>query len=282
MKGKKGKKKANKSKKKKILKKIGGAQRAAGIATSELETNVAAYSEADVERLIIEPLLTGANFLEIPARHIFGKKYLAPLAIDKAAGKSTGYYPDFSVWEKAFPILIVEAKAPEVEVDVGYREASLYARHLNQSYRSGLNPCHFIVACNGHELLAGTWDAQPQIRVAVADLLVGTAKLEELRAFCHYGILAEHALKCLAAIKPSQASKPSSYSGGQTLLSSKRPFNTFAAELSPILRRYFTSATQNNDPDIYKRAYVATDEVTSYDRILDYRNAAERRRDLHE
>ena len=111
-------------------------------------------TEADVETKVLWPMLTGANFLAIPETSIRGKNYLAPTPLDKAAGKTKGYYPDFSVWEKALPILIVEAKAPDVEAEVGYREAALYARHLNQQSKSGLNPCHFIIASNGNRILS--------------------------------------------------------------------------------------------------------------------------------
>jgi hypothetical protein len=45
--------------------------------------------------------------------------------------------------------------------------------------------------------------------------------------------------------------------------------NSFAAELAPLTRRYFTSATQNNDQDIYEKGYVGSDDVTEYDRILE-------------
>ena len=120
--------------------------------------DAALKTEADVELKVISPLLTGANYLEIPVSSIKGKEYLQPAPLDKAASKSGGYYPDYSVWEKAVPVLIVEAKSPDVLAEVGYREASLYARHLNQRYKSGLNPCHFILSCNGDRLLAGNWD----------------------------------------------------------------------------------------------------------------------------
>jgi hypothetical protein len=45
--------------------------------------------------------------------------------------------------------------------------------------------------------------------------------------------------------------------------------NSFAAELAPLMRRYFTSATQNNDQDIYDKGYVGSDDVIEYDRILE-------------
>ena len=226
-------------------------------------------TEADVELKVISPLLTGANFLEIPLKSIKAKGYLRATPLDKAAGKAAGYYPDYSVWEKALPILIVEAKAPEVDAAVGYREASLYARHLNQSYKSGLNPCRFILSCNGRRLLAGYWDSAPELDLSVDELRVGSDALESLREFCHHRIIAAHAAQNLAAIRPRRFVKPYSRAGGQAVINSKKPFNTFAADLSPILRRYFTSASQNSDPEIYEKGYVGSDDITAYDRILE-------------
>ena len=226
-------------------------------------------TEADVETKVILPLLTGPNCLEIPSTSIKGKDYLAPSVLDKKAGKTGGYYPDFSVWEAALPVLIVEAKAPEVAVEVGYREASLYARHLNQEYKTGVNPCHIIISCNGTDLLAGHWDSKPEVEAKVADLQSGSAGLEALRTLCHYRVLVVHAAKSLAAIRLGNAVQPYTLAGGQALLTSKKPFNTFAAELSPLMRRYFTSTAQNSDPDIYIRGYVGSDDITEYDRILE-------------
>ena len=91
-------------------------------------------TESDVEQRVIYPLLTGGNYLAISERHIRTKEYMAPTKIDKSAGKSSGYYPDYTVWEKAFPLMVVEAKQPDVAVEVGYREATAYAQYLNQRF----------------------------------------------------------------------------------------------------------------------------------------------------
>lgn len=226
-------------------------------------------TEADVEQKIIFPVLTHPNFLEIPQHAVKAKSYLPATDLDKAAGKSRGYFPDFSIWEKALPILIVEAKAPDVPAEVGYREAALYARHLNQSYRSGLNPCRYIIACNGDRLLLGHWDSGPEIELSIDELAPGTASTQKLRDFCHYRVLNAYAAECLAAVRTGQFIMPYQRAGGTAILNSKRPFNTFAADLSPLLQRYFTSQSQNNDPEIYSRGYVGSDDVTAYDRILE-------------
>ena len=67
-------------------------------------------TKADVELKVVTPLLTNPNYLSIPTASIQGKTYLAPTVLDKKAGKTGGYYPDFSVWELGFAVLIVEAK----------------------------------------------------------------------------------------------------------------------------------------------------------------------------
>lgn len=51
-------------------------------------------TESDVEQKVIMPLLTDAQLLSIPVQSVHTKEYLAPAALDKAAGKSSGYYPD--------------------------------------------------------------------------------------------------------------------------------------------------------------------------------------------
>jgi hypothetical protein len=73
-------------------------------------------TEADVELKVVTPLLSNGNYLEIPPASIKGKAYLAPTVLDKSAGRLGGYYPDYSVWELGFAVLIVEAKAPDVPV----------------------------------------------------------------------------------------------------------------------------------------------------------------------
>lgn len=77
-----------------------------------IDDEVALKTESDVEQKVIMPLLTDAPLLSIPAAAVHTKEYLAPAALDKAAGKLSGYYPDYSVWLYGVPVMIVEAKGP--------------------------------------------------------------------------------------------------------------------------------------------------------------------------
>jgi len=228
-------------------------------------------NEGDVEQKIIYPLLTEPSFLGIAEEAVKAKSYLAPTQLDKEAGRKSGYYPDYSVWLQGLPVLIVEAKDPSVPSQKGFREACLYARHLNSRYTTDLNPCRFIIATNGVNLLAGFWDQEtPELDLLVADLNQGTEATEKLINFCHASILASHSSIYFSKILVTHGIRPFNLAGGNALLNSKCPLNTFAADLSPILRRYFSSASnEESNREIAERAYVSSAELTEYDRVLE-------------
>jgi hypothetical protein len=226
-------------------------------------------NESDVEVKVILPLLEGAAYLDIPESCVKPKKYLAPTPFNRKAGVTSGGYPDFSVWFRSFPCLLVEAKSPEVSVEVGYHEAALYAAYLNQNYPTGINPAHFLLATNGNEFLCGFWDSRPALSGNVADLRPQTKQMNELKRLCGRQALEHHALKCLDASRPKKSLLPYNLAGGSALLRATINPNTFAAPLAPLLGRYFSSSQQSSIQEIVERAYVSSDEVTEYDRILE-------------
>jgi hypothetical protein len=239
-------------------------------------------NEAEVEQKFILPLLAAPNALAIPGDAIKPKAYVSPTILDKTAGRIGGYYPDFSIWLLGHPVLIVEAKDPSITSQTGFREASLYARHLNSRYLTRLNPCKFVIATNGADLLAGYWDQDnPSLELQVDDLKGGTAAMAQLIELCGYTALEAHARAFLTKIRVLRGVRPFNLAGGQALLASKRPLNTFAADLSPVLRRYFSSTNQDNIREIAERAYVSSTEITEYDRVLEamLKDRASARRD---
>ncbi|MBI2815928.1 MAG: hypothetical protein HYX72_03215 [Acidobacteria bacterium] len=234
-----------------------------------IDENSALSTESDVEQKILFPLLTGDGYLGIPVANVHTKEYLPPTPLDKAAGKTIGYYPDYSIWFHGLPVMIIEAKSPDVDPQIGYREASLYARHLNQKFPAGVNPCARIISSNGNRLLYGPWDAAPEIELSLSDLNVGTAGLENLQSRCFGHILDKSAIEISQRLQLINIVIPYDLLGGQAVLNAKRPLNTFAADLSPVLRRYFSSTPQENVHEIAEKAYISSNEVTEYDRVLE-------------
>ncbi|NTG32643.1 hypothetical protein G6K91_00045 [Agrobacterium rhizogenes] len=231
--------------------------------------NLDLRSEGDVEAKLLIPFLCGELYLGIPSQNFFAKEYLAPSEIDKGAKVPGGYYPDFSVWVNGFPVLIVEAKTPGTPVEQAYREAQLYARHLNSQRPTGLNPASFIVASSGTRVLFGRWDAPPEHDVHIKLLRPGSTKLQEIQQDYGFPALRQHALDCLQRVKSKRGRRPFNNAGGQAVINAKNALNSFAADLSPILRRYFTSRDARDIKEISTHAYVSSAEVTEYDRVLE-------------
>lgn len=225
-------------------------------------------TEGDVETKLLIPMLTSELYLGVPSGNLYSKEYLAPTTLDKGAKATGGYYPDFSIWMHGFPILIVEAKAPGASVEGGYREAALYAQHRNKSYQAGFNPCNYIIASNGERLLFGKWDSEPEFDVKREEVRVGGAIFEKISAEFAVRALELWAVECLGKVRQQRGVRPFNRAGGQALLNAKKPLNSFAAELSPILRRYFSSKS-GDVKEIAEKAYVSSAEITEYDRVLE-------------
>lgn len=231
--------------------------------------NLILKSEGDVEAKLLLPLLCDELYLGTPSQNLFSKEYLAPTAIDKGAKVPGGYYPDFSIWIHGFPILLVEAKAPGVPVEQAYREASLYARHLNSQRPTGLNPASFIVASSGTRVLFGRWDAPPEFDIHYKLLRPGSQMLQAIQHIYGFPALRQNALECLQKVKPNPGRRPFNSAGGQAIINAKKALSSFAAGLSPVLRRYFTSRDASDNKEIAKYAYVSSAETTEYDRVLE-------------
>ncbi|MGU9980463.1 hypothetical protein ACJ4V0_10525 [Phreatobacter sp. HK31-P] len=226
-------------------------------------------TEADVEIRAIIPLLTRSETLAIPIEDIRSKEQISARDIGKGQKRKVGYVPDFTIHKKSLPVAVIEAKAPSADVTLAYAEARLYALEINRNFPSGINPCCRILATNGQNVLAGKWDAEPELIVSLGELSPGSNALDKLIALLGtktLDILADNASQ---ALRFSDFKRPFNQGAGPTQIGSRIEPNSFAADISPILRRYFSSRDQTTDPDIYGRAYISSNEVTSYDRILE-------------
>jgi hypothetical protein len=226
-------------------------------------------SEGDVETQILLPLLERSEFLNVPLDEIRSKNGIAARDVGKGLKRKLGYIPDFCVYKHSLPILVVEAKSPTNDVHQAYSEAALYALEINKAFRHKLNPCCRVIASNGITLLAGHWDAEPELSVSVRDIEPASSTLDSLVSLLGNESLEQIAAPIIKALRASDFKRPFNQGAGEIQINSRIDPNTFAADLAPILIRYFSSRDQTTDPEIYSRAYISSNELTSYDRILE-------------
>jgi Type I restriction enzyme R protein N terminus (HSDR_N) len=226
-------------------------------------------TESDVEQKLILPLLTANEWLGIPEGAIYTKKYLPPATIDKGRNRRIGYFPDYSVWIDGLPILIIEAKSPLESVEEGFREAQLYAHELNKGFPTGVSPARFVACSNGTTLQFGYWDSNSVETVEVRDLRLASAARNVVRTMLSFENLTTSAERTRRQFSPTQAFRPIDSIGGDATLNRRIQMNSFATDIAPLVRMFFVSESAERIEDIIEKAYVASDETTKYDQILE-------------
>lgn len=200
-------------------------------------------TESDVEQKLIYPFLTSASYLNLPPAWVRTKEYMTPTEIDKTAGKRYGYFPDYSSWTGGLPLVIVEAKPPDVAVEVGLREARVYAVEINKRYPPNANPIGFVLACNGEHFSLSQWDSEVStLTFLCADARPGSAVLDALQ-----GAIGKAALEATAKkLAPHFQSRPfysvAAFMGGQVRINQLLGVNEFAEPLLPTITKYFGDA----------------------------------------
>lgn len=232
--------------------------------------NAKLRTESDVEQKLLFPFLTHASFLALPESWIRTKEYMTPTEIDKAAGKRYGYVPDYSVWLKGIPLLIVEAKAPDVAIEVGLREARLYAGEINKRYPPQINPIGFVFASNGDQFGLSEWDSEVEtLIVPCIEAAPGSEVLQALQNAIGKFELDKKAEKLAAHFQYRNFYRVAEFMGGQARLNQQLGVNEFAEPLFPTLTKYFGTDSDLVSDEIVDRAYVASDELTTYEGVLE-------------
>jgi hypothetical protein len=131
-----------------------------------------------------------------------------------------------------------------------------------------MNPCCRILATNGQVILAGIWDASPELAMPVSAIQSASPDTEKLLALVGNDQLDRLIAPMSDALRSKGFKRPFNQGAGPAQIGSRIDLNTFAADLALVLRRYFSSRDQSTDEEIYRRPYISSNEVTGYDRIL--------------
>jgi hypothetical protein len=122
---------------------------------------------------------------------------------------------------------------------------------------------------NGQSMILGYWDSIDPISAEARELKIGTLTHETIIEAVSFDALKRHASDMRLKFKPLYSFIPLYFIGGDPVANRKIPFNSFANDLVPLIRKYFESDSPEGIDDIIQRAYVSSDEITKYDTILE-------------
>ena len=231
-------------------------------------------NESDVEQKLVYPLLTASEpyGLGNQASSIQTKANIRKFRIGKGDNVKL-YFPDYLIVVGGFPLVAIEAKGPDEDLDEAFREARLYAAELNALYESGINPLMRIVATNGSRLVAGMWDqASPVQDLGITDLNPYSEKMAALQSFVGRGALDREFARLSALVKPKILKKPRRLLGGTAIQHEEIGHNTFGATISADFAHIFNPSSRADRSRIAKHAYIPSKRRVQYidpiDRVI--------------
>ena len=216
-------------------------------------------NESDVEQKFIFPFLNseppiGLGFKpeEILTKHILRQRVIGK------GQKQKYYYPDYLISIRGIPVLVVEAKAPDIELSDGYTEARLYAHEVNASFPHKLNACQFVIACNGKELWVGYSDqAIPFYQLKYDEISSETKVFGEVINLCSRQKIQMWVDSYYATIRGgTRFDSPVAQLGGNRVQNEEMVENSFGRTLVFENRNIFDPETENDRSIIVENAYI--------------------------
>jgi len=161
-------------------------------------------NESAVEQFFIIRLL---KFLGYQDRHIKTKTSLKKLTIGRGSSKEN-YKPDYGIIIKEKVRVIIDAKAPQEELDKYIYQPSGYCLRLNQKDTEE-NPVQYFVLTNGNLFYLFQWDNEKPLRkLNFEDFDQGNKKFIELQKILSFVSIAQSLVKSIQRKERFEFIKP--------------------------------------------------------------------------
>lgn len=215
-------------------------------------------SESDVEQKFIYQFLVenypkGCSY---EPSNILTKHRIKPHIIGKSKPKQ--YFPDYMITINGLPVMVIEAKKPDVDVYEAFSEARLYANEINAKFHHGINPCKKIIVSNGLITLAGFVDQDsPLITVNFDNAKVGDIDFSKLIDFACKDTLDRFCKDLLKQLRgESKYFKPVGQIGGKKAQNSELRENSFGRTISLDYNYILIPESEAEYKAIVENAYV--------------------------
>jgi type I restriction enzyme M protein len=144
-------------------------------------------NEDAVKSLFVDRLL---QYLDFKDSNIKRKDSIQRLAIGKGS-KKENHKPDYALFVREKPKIIVDAKDPKENVDDYIYQTSGYSLSLNQKFENE-NPVEYFILTNGFILKLFKWDNEkPILTLKFEDFEKGNSKLEKLQGVISFKVLSK-------------------------------------------------------------------------------------------
>ena len=142
---------------------------------------LALRNESDVEQFLVLPLLRDLGY---SPDYLDTKATIQPTMIGKGKQKRK-YFPDYVAHlrkSRDKPVLVIDAKHPNVPAADGVEDAQLYASVIRR-HLSPPKPDQYCIGVNGHQIIVKHYDsATPAYALQFMDLVDGNPRFEGLKA----------------------------------------------------------------------------------------------------
>jgi len=139
-------------------------------------------NEASVERCFVDRFLTDFGFKD---KHIRTKESIDKLAVAKGSRKLK-YKPDYCVFVKKQPKLIIDAKSPSEDVLDWVEQCAHYCLLLNRRRKT----VDYFLLTNGLRTALFKWDKEnPLLELGFEDFYAGGSKYEQMREIISHSAL---------------------------------------------------------------------------------------------
>lgn len=216
-------------------------------------------TESDVEQKFIYPFLTSNPplGLGIHDTEILTKKILRQCLIGKGQTKKY-YYPDYLISIRGVPVIVIEAKNPNEELEDGFTEARLYANEINANFPHTINICQIVIASSGKKTIIGYADsAEPKFELLFDDFNIENIKLVELIKLCNRqnleAIVNQPYLKARGG---AVFITPVSQLGGKRVQNEELVENSFGRTLIFENRQIFDPQSEEDLKEIVNNVYI--------------------------
>ncbi len=145
-------------------------------------------NEDSVENFFLDRLIRDLKFKD---GDIKTKQSIKQLTISQGRRKEA-YKPDYVLYKDKKPIIIIEAKATNEDVDDFIYQGAGYCLLLNQTYK-GENPLQFFILSNGLITKVFKWDEdKPLMILKFEDFIDNSEKYNKFSDLLHFDKIAEN------------------------------------------------------------------------------------------